>query len=140
MPGVLTSSSSTTFCASLRGDLSVGKEAAALSEGAEHHVVGEIHAADKTHAETVFRDKAERDAHLRDRKRILADKLFARAVVLNVADAAALDGLKSGDGLEQLLLAAAGDASNAEDLAGICGEGHVVKLQDAVNRCARSGS
>ena len=39
----------------------------------------------------------------------------------------------SGDGLEQLLLAAAGDARDAEDLAGVGGEGHVVELDDAVD-------
>ena len=41
--------------------------------------------------------------------------------------------LQAGDGLQQLLLAAAGDARDAEDLAGVGREGHVVELEDAVH-------
>ena len=44
-----------------------------------------------------------------------------------------LDGLQAGDGLQQLLLAAAGDARDAQDLAGVGGEGHVVELEDALD-------
>ena len=106
-------------------------------EGAEHHVVREVHVGDQTHAEAVFRDKGERDAHLGDRKGILADELFAGPVVFNVADAAGLHGLQPGDGLQQLLLAAAGNAGNAEDLPGIRRKGDVVQLQDTVDAAHR---
>ena len=40
--------------------------------------------------------------------------------------------LQARDGLQQLLLPAAGDARNAQDLAGVGREGHAVELEHAV--------
>ena len=51
------------------------------------------------------------------------------AAVVDIFDAAGLHRLQTGDGLQQLLLAAAGDARDAEDLAGIGGEAHMVELE-----------
>ena len=56
-----------------------------------------------------------------------------RAVVLYVVNAAALDGLQARDGLQQLLLSAAGYARDAEYLAGVRREADVVELHDAVD-------
>ena len=48
------------------GVLSVKEERDALSVRAEHHVVGDIHVADKPHAQSVFGDKRESHAKLSD--------------------------------------------------------------------------
>ena len=54
-------------------------------------------------------------------------------ISLNVLDAPLFDRLQAGDGFEQLFLSAAGDAGNAENLAGVGGEGDVVELENAVD-------
>jgi hypothetical protein len=55
------------------------------------------------------------------------------AVVLDIFDAAVFHGLQARDGLQQLLLAAAGDARYAQYLAGVGREGNVVQLHNAVH-------
>ena len=52
---------------------------------------------------------------------VLADELFFSPVALYVGDAAALHRLEPGDGLQQFLLAAAGDAGDAQYLPGVGG-------------------
>ena len=115
------------------GALAVGEYGLAASERAQHHVLRKIHVADKTHAEPVLGHERECNSHVGDRKRILAQKLFPFAVVVYIADAAGLGGLQARNGLKQLLLAAAGNTCDAENLAGIGGEGHIVELQNAVH-------
>ena len=107
------------------------------AEGAEHHVVRQVHVAYQAHAKPVLRHEGQGYAHLGNAQRVLAQKLFPLSVILHIADAAGLHRLQAGNGLQQLLLSAAGDAGNAQDLAAVGGEGHVVQLQHPVDAAHR---
>ena len=106
----------------------------ALAVAFQHHVVGHAHRADQTHAQTILGHKGQVDARLADGLGAFADELHGCGSVGRVIlDAcAALGGLQTGNGLQQLLLAVAGDARNAEDFAAVDREGRIVQHGDAL--------
>ena len=89
--------------------------------------------APQSHAQPILGDKRESHAHGGNLQGILAQQLLPLSVVFNIADGAAFRLLQTGDGFQQLLLAAAGDTGDAQNLSGIGGEGDIVQTDDAVN-------
>ena len=124
------------FC-QCAGRAAVGEDGFSAAEGAEHHIVGKIHVADKSHAETVLRDEGKGDAELGNAQRIFSDKLFAGTVIFNIRNAAGFNGLQTGDRFQKLFLTTAGNAGNTEDLAAVGGEGNIVELDNAVHTAHR---
>ena len=111
----------------------VREDGFAAPERAQHHVVGQVHVADQTHAQAVLRHEREADAHLGDAQRVLPQQLLAAAVVLDILDASRLHRLQPGDGFQQLLLPAARDPGDSEDLSRVGRKADVLQLQNPVD-------
>ena len=114
--------------------LAVDHRRMALAVAFQHHIVGHTHRADQTHAEAVLRHEGQMDARLADGLGALADQLHRgcgiRGVKLNAGTA--FGGLQARDGLQQLLLAVAGNARYTEDFSAVHRKGRIVKDGDAV--------
>ena len=106
----------------------------ALAVAFQHHVIGHAHGADQTHAQAVLRHEGQMDACLPDGLGAFADELHRDGSVGSVIlhTGAALGGLQSGDGLQQFLLAVAGDTGDAQDFAAVHIKAGVVQHGDAV--------
>ena len=113
--------------------LSVGDHAAARAEGAQHHVVRQIHVAHQAHAEAILRNEGEGDAHFGDLHGIFPQQLFPGTVVLDIGDASALHRLEPRNGFQQLFLPAAGNTRDPQDLTAVGGKRYVFQLQDPIN-------
>ena len=107
----------------------IHKDALGLAVIFQNHIVRNGQGGGQTHAQPVLGDEGQGDADLSDLQRVLADELLSRPIHGHVLPgdgliggggvvedvAAALDALEPGDGLQQLLLPAAGDAGNAQN-------------------------
>ena len=100
------------------GVISVQENARALAVAPEHHIVDDVHVADKPHAETILRDKRQTHAEGTDLHRVLADQVLDGVGLRIVIENTALGHLlQSGDRLEKLPLAAPRNTRDAEYLA-----------------------
>ena len=109
-PGVTTSSSSTTVCASSFGVFrSVNTEWPFL-EGTEHHIVGKVHISHKAHAQTVLRNEGKGHAHIHDLPGVPAGEFSLVPFVFYISDASRSGGLKSRNRFQKLLLTTAGNS------------------------------
>ena len=95
------------------GKIPVQEGTLAPTVGPQHHIVRQVHAAHKAHAQPVLGHKGQVHALVLDGQGVQAQQLFPAAVVLDVADGAAFHHLQAGDGLQQLLLTGAGNTGHA---------------------------
>ena len=103
----------------------------ALTPGAEHHVSRHAHRANKAHAQAVLGDEGHCHAALPNVHRVHSHQIFGFTVLgVKVCNGAGGNGVKSGNGLQKLPLAAAGDTGNTENLTGVDREADIIKPLD----------
>ena len=110
----------------------VRPEEAALLIGTDHHVVHHVHRSHQAHAQAVLRHEGELDAQTADLHGAHLRNILHRRVRRIVIDLAGFLRRQSGDALQQLALAAARHARDAEDLAAHGGKAGVVQGDDAL--------
>ena len=96
------------------------KNALLIAVGFQKQVVIQAQAARQPHTQAILRDEGHADAAVNN----LARGQAVDALVFH-QDGAACDGMQAGDGLAQLLLAAAGHARYAQNFTGAEGKAHI---------------